>query len=142
MLRVLLLGCLWLGPFETVRAEEKPPPQGPDLEQFFGRWSTPREVREGEQVRHSQLVLEFRGDELTFFTEEGGKKGNRFTLKVLGVEQGKGVPHLLLGHGASRYVVSYDFQRLRLILVGRLLNRPFEGFSLSGEYKRFEGPNQ
>jgi len=123
-----------------VRADDKPPAQESRLEQFRGRSSTTREMREGEKVRHSQLVLEFRGGELTFYTEEGGKKGNQFTLKVIGVEQGKDVPYLVLGHGESKYVVYYDFQSERMILVGRLLNRPFEGFSLSGEYKRVEEP--
>ncbi len=47
-----------------VRADDKPPAQESRLEQFRGRWSTTREVREGEKVRHSQLVLEFRGDEV------------------------------------------------------------------------------
>jgi hypothetical protein len=128
------------GSVKTLTAKEidKPPAQESRPAQFRGRWSTSREMREGEKVRHSQLVLEFRGDELTFYTEEGGTKGNQFTLKLIGVEQGKDVPYLVLGHSESKYVVYYDFQSERMILVGRLLNRPFEGFSLSGEYKRVE----
>jgi hypothetical protein len=128
------------GSVKTLTAKEfdKPPAQESELAQFRGRWSTSREMKEGEKVRHSQLVLEFRGGELTFYTEEGGKKGNQFTLKVIRVEQGRDVSNLVLGHSESKYVVYYDFQGERMILVGRLLNRPFEGFSLSGEYKRVE----
>jgi hypothetical protein len=140
VLCVLLLAGLWLSATTTIRAEDKPLAREPGLEQLLGRWSTSREMKEGEKARHSQLVLEFRGGELTFYTEEGGTKGNQFTLNVIAVEQDKGVSHLVLGRGGSKYVVYYDFQRGRLILVGRLLNRPFEGFSLSGEYKRVEAP--
>jgi hypothetical protein len=140
VLCVVLFGGLWLSSTRTILADDRPPAQQSRLEQFRGRWSTAREVREGEKVRHSQLVLEFRGGALTFFTEEGGKKGNQFTLKVIGVEQDKDVPYLVLGHSKSKYVVHYDFQSERMILVGRLPNRPFEGFSLSGEYKRVEEP--
>jgi hypothetical protein len=46
---------------------------------------------------------------------------------------------VILGFGSrSKYIVHYDFQGEKLILVGRLPNRPFEGFSLSGEYHRAE----
>ena len=41
-------------------------------------------------------------------------------------------------NGNSKYVVYYDFVDERMVLIGTLLNRPFEGFSLSGEYKRLE----
>jgi hypothetical protein len=121
-------------------ADDKPPAQDPKLEEFRGRWSTSREMRDGEKVRSYQLILEFRGDELTFYTEEGGKKENQFMLRVIGVEQGKEVPYLVLGNGQTKYPLYYDFQGERMILVGRLPNRPFEGFSLAGEYKRVEKP--
>jgi hypothetical protein len=97
-----------------------------------------RERREGEKVRHSQLILEFRNDELTLCTKEDGKKGNQFTLNVNGIEEGKNASSLVLSHGESKFVIYYDFQGERLILVGNLLNRPFEGVSLSGEYQRAE----
>jgi hypothetical protein len=90
-------------------------------------------------VRRYQLTLELTGEELTFFTEEDGKKGNPFTLKVIAVEQADGASRLVLGFGErSRYVVACDCVGDRLILVGRLPNRPFEGFSLSGDYQRVE----
>jgi hypothetical protein len=123
----------------AVPVEDKRAPAA-KLEQFRGRWSTSREERDGEKVRTSQLALEFRSDQLTFYTEEGGKKGNEFRLQVIGVEQGKEVPYLVLASGQTKYPVYYDFQGERMILVGRLPNRPFEGFSLSGEYRRVEKP--
>jgi hypothetical protein len=83
------------------------------------------------------VVLEFKGSEVTLWTEEGGKKGNEFTLKVLAVEEGRAESHLVLEH-STKYTIYYDFQDDKLILVGRLPNRPFEGFSLSGEYRRLE----
>jgi hypothetical protein len=138
---VVLLACLSLGPTRTVPAEENQPGPETKREQFRGRWTTSRESKEDEKVRHYQLVLEFNGGELTFFTEEDGKKGNPFTLKVIVVEQGDGASHLVLGFGErSKYVIYFDFEGDRMILVGRLPNRPFEGFSLSGEYKRVEKP--
>jgi hypothetical protein len=121
-------------PVEDKRAQEA------KLEQFRGRWSTSREERDGDKVRTYQLILEFRRDQLTFYTEEGGRKGNQFMLQVIGVEQGKEVPYLVLSNGQTKYPVYYDFQGERMILVGRLPNRPYEGFSLAGEYKRVEKP--
>jgi hypothetical protein len=138
---VVLVSCLSLSPTRTVPAEEKQPGPETKLEQFRGRWTTSRERKEDEKVRRYQLALEFKDGELTFFTEEDGKKGNEFTLKVIAVEQGDGAARLVLGFGErSKYVVYYDLEGDRMILVGRLLNRPFEGFSLSGEYKRVEKP--
>jgi hypothetical protein len=122
----------------TVLADDSPAAHEDRLKQFHGQWSRSREKKDGDRVRQSQLILEFRGEDLTFYTEEGGKKGNEFTLKVLGIEQGKDASHLVLGHGKSKYVVYYDFQSERMILIGNLQNRPFEGFSLSGEYGRVE----
>ncbi len=137
----LLLPCLWLSPISDTPADEKQPGLEAKLEPFRGRWTTSRERKEDEKIRRYQLVLEFKGGELTFFTEEGGKKGNQFTLKVIGVKQADGAPRLVLEFGERQtYVIHYDFEGDRMILVGRLLNRPFEGFSLSGEYKRVEKP--
>ena len=127
-------------------APQDPTPQQPagqesQLERFHGRWTTSRERTEGEKVRRFQLVLEFKGGELTFFTLHEDGKGNEFTLKVIRVEQGDGGPRLILGFGERcKYVVYYDIEGDRMVLVGRLPNRPFEGFSLSGEYKRAQKP--
>jgi hypothetical protein len=135
---VVLLGSAWANWIPTIRADDQQPAQGLPLERSHGRWSTSRERREGERVRRSQLTLEFRNDELTLCAKEDGKKGNQFILKVNGIEEGKNASSLLLSHGGSKYVIYYDFQGERLILVGNLLNRPFEGFSLSGECQRAE----
>jgi hypothetical protein len=141
VLCALVLPCLSLSPISDTLADEKQPGLAAKLEPFRGRWTTSREKKEDEKVSRYELVLEFKDGELTFFTEEGGKKGNQFTLNVIGVEQGDGAPHLILGFGErSKYVIHYDFEGGRMILVGRLPNRPFEGFSLSGEYKRVEKP--
>src|SRR4051794_531467 len=109
MLGVVLLSCLWLSPARPAPAEEKPAGLETRLEPFRGRWTTSRETMEDGKVRRDQLVLEFKGGELTFFTEEEGKKGNAFTLTVIAVED-DAAPHLILGHGErSKYAVHYDF---------------------------------
>jgi hypothetical protein len=140
VLSAVLFACLSLGAARSILADEKQPARDAKLEQFLGRWTTSRERKEDEKVRRYQLVLEFKGGELTFFTEEGRKKENQFTLNVIKDVRGKDAAYLILGHAESRYVVHYDFVGERLILVGRLPNRPFEGFSLSGEYQRAEKP--
>jgi len=98
-------------------------------------------VSEGEKVRQFHLILEFRGGKLMFCTEEAGKKEHQFSLEVIRIEQAQGVSCLVFGHGASQYLVSCDFHSERMILAARLLNRPVEGFSLSGEYKRVMEPH-
>ncbi len=141
VLCVILLACLSLSPTRAILADEKQSGPETKLAQFHGRWTTSRQRKDDEKIRRYQLVLEFKGGELTFFTEERGKKGNEFTLKVIGVEEGAGGSHLILGFGdTSKYIVHYDFQGEKMVLVGRLPNRPFEGFSLSGEYNRAEKP--
>jgi hypothetical protein len=135
----MLFACLSLSPTRVILAHEKQSPSATKLEQFRGRWITSRPRKEEAKIHRDELVLEFKGDELTFFTQEGGKKGNEYTLKVIGVEEGAGASRVILGFGSrSKYIVHYDFQGEKLILVGRLPNRPFEGFSLSGEYHRAE----
>jgi hypothetical protein len=48
---------------------------------------------------------------------------------------------LILGDGKRRKAeVYYDFVGEKMILIGRIGPRPFEGFILSGEYKRAEKP--
>jgi hypothetical protein len=140
VLSAILFACLSLSATRPILAAEKQPRPDTKLERFLGRWTTSREKKEGEKVRRYQLVLEFQSGELSFFTEESGKKGNQFTLKVIEDVDGKDTGYLVLGYGESRYVVHYDVESERMILVGRLPNRPFEGFSLSGEYKRVEKP--
>jgi hypothetical protein len=140
VLCVILLTCLSLSPIRAIPADEKQSTLDTKMEPFRGRWTASRESKEREKIRRYQLVLEFKGAELTFFTEEDGKKANEFTLKVIAVEEGPKESHLVLGFGSSKYVVHYDFEGEKMILVGRLPNRPFEGFSLSGEYNRAQKP--
>jgi hypothetical protein len=118
-------------PPEGVRAGDVTP------RELSGRWVATRDVpRDGTPVR-SRLLLDFTRDRLTMTTEVGGKKETEFVLTVVEARPGTGLPRLVLGHGErSRYEVAYDAEGDRLVLVGRLLNRPFEGFSLSGVYRR------
>jgi hypothetical protein len=131
----VLLACLSLTSICAVSADEKKPGAA-KLEQFQGRWITSRQEKGDGKTRAYQLVLEFKEDQLTFFTEEKGEKGNTFTLRVIGGEESPYGSHLILSGGTHKYTVHYDFQGEKLILVGRLPNRPFEGFSLSGEFAR------
>ncbi len=135
-----LSGMSVMAPEHSARAaqpQEKTPVLKAKLEQFQGRWITSRARKEDEKIHREHLILEFKGEELTFFTEEDGKKGNQFTLKVMEVEQRGAEQWLVLrSAGAHRYTIHYDLEGGRLILVGRLLNRPFENFSLSGEYRK------
>jgi hypothetical protein len=65
---------------------------------------------------------------------------------VLGVEQDKGIGDgnygwLNLGGNATQKVAfHYDFVGEKLVLIGRIRWRPWEGFRVSGEYQRAEKP--
>jgi hypothetical protein len=119
-------------------AGDKQPALETKLEPFRGRWSTSRESKVDGKMRRYDVVLEFKGSEMTFWTVEGGEKGNAFTLKVLAVESEDTASRLVLEHGTRKYTIYYELRGDKLMLVGLLPNRPFEGFSLSGEYSRIE----
>jgi hypothetical protein len=147
MLRLALSAVLLMfprvGTIDEKKAAEKPAAES-RLKQFQGVWVTTREHKEGEKVHQYKLVLEFKGDQLTFFTEREGKKGNQFTLTASKPETDLDGPalvemgRLILTYGSSKYSLYYDFVKERLVLVGKLPNRPFEGFSLSGDFARIE----
>ena len=70
-------------------------------------------------------------------------------LRVLGVEEvkaqdGVGLPfgRFTIGSttGTGKTEVYYDFVGDKLVIVGRIGWRPYEGFRLSGKYKRAEPP--
>ena len=71
-------------PLGDTLADEKQPGLEAKLEPFRGRWTTSREKKEDEKVNRYELFLEFKDGEPTFITEEGGKKGDQFTLKLIG----------------------------------------------------------
>lgn len=121
-------------------AAMEPAVQENQRERFHGRWTTSRERKEGEKSRRYQLILEIDGGSLKYFTMQEEGKGNGFTLNVIGVEQGDSVTRFILSAGGTKKCTIYcDFEGDRMILVGHLpMNRPFEGFSLSGEYTRVE----
>src|SRR6478609_8587550 len=116
-----LLAGLLVSPARPIPADDGP--SEAVLKPFIGRWSRPWELKDGGAVRHLRVLLHFRDGEVTLATEEGGKKGNEYTLKVLAVEEGKDASHLVLGFGKSRYVVYFDIHGDRLILIGRMVNR-------------------
>jgi hypothetical protein len=149
MLRLFLYLGLFAGlildPTRAVRADDKEAWHEAETKKLRGWWTTSRERKiDKDKVRRSQLSLEFTDGKVTLLlTEEGAKgKGSEFQLTVVRLEQAEGARRLVLsagkGEGGSS-VVYYAFQDDKLILVGNCpLRRPFEGASLSGEYKRTE----
>jgi hypothetical protein len=154
---VVMLRCfLWVGllavltacPFRALDAEGEKSWQEAEVKKLGGRWTTVREEKIAkEKVRRRRVDLEFADGKLTVFLFNE-KDAQIFDdhLKVIGVEEVKGlglgsIARLKLGGNESQKAeVYYDFVGEKLILIGRIGWRPWEGFPLSGEYKRAEKP--
>jgi hypothetical protein len=119
-------------------ANDKRTWQETELEKFLGRWTMVREERTDKgKIRRKFVELEFADGNLKVLIYDE-KDGSRWkgSLKVMGVEQLETGSRLILGNGERKTEVYYDFVGGRLILVGKIGPRPWEGFRLSGEYKR------
>ena len=124
---------------QVLPAEEKATWQETELEKFQGRWTTVRdEQADTGKIRRKFVELEFTDSNLKVSIS-----GERYdspwegSLKVTGVERVGPASRLILGDGERKKAeVYYDFVGEKLILVGRIGPRPWEGFRLSGEYKR------
>ncbi|MFO0969092.1 MAG: DUF1080 domain-containing protein [Gemmataceae bacterium] len=121
--------------------------QDAELEKLRGRWTTLREKPSKTGAPAQQRIdLVFTDGKLTVLgVDEKGTKKWSDAIKVTGVEQvkGVGVAYLsrlnLQGSPTQKVQAYYDFVGGRLILVGSIGFRPWEGFQLSGEYRRVEG---
>jgi hypothetical protein len=130
-----LLAVLASGPSADLRAEDKKANdkkawQEAELKKLAGRWTSVREEKTGPDTTRTRRVdLEFAGGELSVSTfDDKGKREWDGSLKVVGVG-----PNLLTFERAEAH---YDLIDGRLVVVGRIGYRPWEGFALSGEYRR------
>jgi len=134
-----IFAVLSAGPIRTFSADEKEDWQKAQRKKLLGRWTTIREEKADQgKTRRNRVDLEFTDSELkvSIDDEKGGKIWAGPPLKVIGVERaGKRglVARLDLERDEQIY---FDFVGEKLILVGRIGHRPFEGFPLSGEYRR------
>src|SRR3954451_2172651 len=112
MLRLTLAAALF--GFAGAGTADEPKPAESKLKPFHGVWATTRERKDGDKVVRSRLVLEFKGDTLTFFTERDGKKDNSFTLTVGEPETNRGdgrvaeADRLILTGSSAKYAVYYE----------------------------------
>jgi hypothetical protein len=148
MLRCLvsfgLLAGLAGGPSGWLFAQEDKSWQDDQLKKLSGRWTALQEQKVWQRVD-----LEFTDGrvKVSVVDDGGGKRLFDGDLRLLGVEKvrqpGLGnVARLAVGAttGTGKTDVYYDLLGERLILVGVIGWRPFEGLHLSGEYKRAETP--
>ncbi len=143
-----LLAVLTVCPFGALHADDKKADdkkvwQEAELKKFQGRWTAFREEKtDQEKVRQQWVDLEFADSGMKIFIlDEKRKQTWEGSLNVIGVEQVGPISRLILGSGEQKKAeVCCDFVGDKMILVGRIMPRPFEGFSLSGEYKRAEKP--
>ena len=140
----LLLSCLLSAAACPAGGQEQKPDdklawQEAELKKLQGRWTAFREVKaDQEKSRRPRIELEVAGSEIMIrlLDEKASSTWNK-SLQVLGVEQVGPVSRLVLGSGEQKKAdIYYDFVDDKLILVGRILPRPFEGLSLSGDYMR------
>ena len=154
MLRSLLsaglVAVLVCGLTGSLRAQGKKTWQEDQLRRLSGRWTTLHEQKDaaGRPLR-TRVDLEFAEGKLNVFVldESGTRRLFDGQLKVIGVKESEGpgigwFARLSLGgsNEIQRAEAYYDFVGEKLILVGRVGWRPWEGFHLSGEYRRAEKP--
>ena len=134
-------------PIRLLHADDPTPWQQEQFKKLSGRWTTIRIVKSGkDEFRKIQVDLEFAAGELKVESHDpkDGKRLSQDKLKVVDVAAVNGLgggshAKLIVGGNASQKAeVSYDFVGDKLVLVGRVGWRPWEGFSLSGEYQRPE----
>ena len=116
--------------------------QETELKKFQGRWTAFREEKTDQgKARRQWVDLEFADGKMKVVILDENRKQvwDGPPLKVMGVERGEGLG-LAARLKLERAAVYYDFVGEKLILVGGIGHRPFEGFMLSGEYKRMEKP--
>lgn len=138
------LGCLLsvVTPFATgkiIRADDEQSWQQSELQNLQGHWTTLREEKTDEgKPRRQWVELAFAGSGLKILVfDENRNQTWSNSLQMLGVERVGPVSRLILGSGEQRKAeIYYDFTGDKMTLVGRIIPRPFEGFSLSGEYQR------
>jgi len=124
---------------QIIPADDEQSWQQSELQKLQGRWTTLREEKTDEgKLRRQWVELEFAGDGLKIqILDENRNQTWSNSLRVLGVEQVGPVSRLILGSGEQKKAeIYYDFAGDKIALVGRIIPRPFEGFSLSGEYSR------
>ena len=141
-LSMAFLAVVSFCPLRVVHGDDKKAWQEAELKKFGGRWTTYREEKNDQEVRRSWVELEFADGKMEVFILDEKKKEiwRGPPLKAMGIEQ-VGFARLTLGYGERKIAeVYYDFVGEKIILIGRIGSRPFEGFILSGEYKRAEKP--
>jgi len=124
------------------KADDKKAWQQAEREKLAGRWTASREERtDKDQIRRTRVDLEFTDGRLeVFHYDEKGSQIWYGGLKVIGVEQVGSGPGAASRLNLDKGEVYYDFVGDKLILVGRIGPRPWEGFHLSGEFKRGSKP--
>lgn len=135
--------CGAAGPDARPAADDKKAWQESELKRFQGRWQTYREEKIGDEpVRRRWLELEFADGRMKLVVRDENKKQTfDGRLEVMKIESFGWGSRLVLGQGEIKKAeIYYDFVGDKLILAGRIPPRPYEGFSLSGEYKRVEKP--
>ncbi len=153
MSRMLLwagIGLLAIGRGAVVDAGDEKPRHEAELKKLSGRWTTVREEKTADGTsRRSRIDLEFAGSTLKVFVyNDKGRLTFDGKLNVISAEELKGVGLGSVGRLglAGAYEVKqkaeahYDFVGEELVLVGRIGWRPWEGFHLSGQYRRAPAP--
>jgi hypothetical protein len=144
-LLAVLTGC----PTRALYAQDQTAWQKAQLQKLGGRWAAAREEKTApDKIHRTRVELDFSDGKLKVFVfnENATKPFFDGALRVIGVEQVKvlGLGDYgqlnLGGNETQKVVVYYDFVGEKLILVGRIGWRPWEGFHLSGEYSPAETP--
>jgi hypothetical protein len=139
-----ILAILTASSVHTFAVDEKEDWRKAQRKKLVGRWTTVREEKSDQgKAWRNRVDLEFTDSELkvSIDDEKGGKIWAGPPLKVISVERAgkRGLAWRLdLERDEQIY---FDFVGEKLIMVGKIGHRPFEGFPLSGEYRRADNPD-
>jgi hypothetical protein len=135
-LGVGLIAVLTVCPFLALHAgdgktDDQKAWQEAELKKLAGRWTTVREEKaEKDKIRRITVDLQFADGNLSVTIDGITHPAPRMVL----VKPDRGPARFDLGINP----IYYSFVGGQLIVVGTIMNRPFEGFDLSGEYRRSE----
>ena len=138
MIRLLIATAIFLSPAfvaPIAKAEDKDAWKRAALKRLEGRWRTVQEIQlDKDRFERRRLDLEFSDGKLRVFAHD--REGNAAwdkALKLTEIEYGRSVRYRLT-HELGE--LCYDEVGRRIIIVGRVAPRPWEGFPLSGVYER------
>jgi hypothetical protein len=133
-----------VGSIAGLHADEKKAWQDEHFKRLAGRWTTVREEKTDQgKIKQTRVALEFVGVgvNVSIFKDEKTEKPWYGYLKITSIDR-EGTRLSSSTLKLDKGTLFCDFVGEKLILVGGISQRPYEGFMFSGEYQRAKSAAQ